>query len=63
MNKHLSTFKTPFGSRSFSRIGPKLWNLLPMEIRMKTETEKFKTALKTYLFDEYDHLAQKLLEI
>ena len=44
-------YKSSFGDRSFSRVGPKLWNLLPMNIRMETNTNKFKSTLKTFLFD------------
>ena len=45
-----------YGERAFSHSGPKLWNLLPMNIREEHETEKFKTALKSFLMmrgDEY----------
>ena len=40
-----------FGKRSFSRIGPKIWNLLPMDLRLENSTTKFKTDLKTFLFE------------
>ena len=45
-----------YGERAFSHSGPKLWNLLPMNIREEHETEKFKTSLKSFLMtrgDEY----------
>ena len=45
-----------YGDRSFSRAGPKLWNLLPANIRMQKDTEKFKTNLKTFLFEEPEKL-------
>ena len=44
-------YYTNFGKRSFSRIGPKVWNLLPMDLRLESSTTKFKTDLKTFLFE------------
>ena len=41
-----------YGDRSFSKIGPKLWNLLPSEVKCCTCIISFKTALKTHLFLE-----------
>ena len=38
------------GSRAFSVCGPKLWNGLPLHIRMEVNTTKFKKSLKTFLF-------------
>ena len=38
-----------YGVRGFSHVGPKLWNLLPMEIRDVHDTDKFKRALKSFL--------------
>ena len=35
-------YKSKFGKRSFSRVGPRLWNLLPRNIRMEPDTDKFK---------------------
>ena len=31
-------------------MGPKLWNLLPQDIRSDINIETFKVKLKTYLF-------------
>ena len=45
-----------YGERAFSHSGPKLWNLLPMNIREEHDTEKFKKCLKSLLMvtgDEY----------
>ena len=56
-------FKSSFGNRSFSRIGPKMWNFLPMKLREESDTVKFKTALKTFLFDENEHYIQKLSKV
>ena len=49
MNLQECRFFNKYGNRSFSRVGPKLWNLLPCEIREETDTEKFKKALKSFL--------------
>ena len=49
-------FHNKYGSRAFSHAGPKLWNLLPIEIRTEDDTEKFKKQLKSFLMvkgDEY----------
>ena len=45
------SFKSGFGKRAFSRVGPRMWNVLPRKVRDQTVVEKFKTELKTYLFD------------
>ena len=55
-------FKTEFGKRAFSRVAPRMWNLLPKTVRDKTELGGFKTALKTYLFDCGAELVGKLYE-
>ena len=38
-----------FGARAFSRVGPKLWNCLPLQIRSEYDTDVFKKSLKSYL--------------
>ena len=43
--------KTKYGKRMFSHYGPRLWNDLPLEMRSEQNIEKFKKALKTFLFD------------
>ena len=40
------------GERSFENAGPKLWNKLPSAIKSCSSITAFKTALKTYLFQE-----------
>ena len=40
---------TKYGDRAFSHIGPKLWNLLPLQVRQIAETDDFKKALKSFL--------------
>ena len=46
------TYRSGFDDRSFSRVGPKLWKLLPIHLRMEEKSNNFKTGLKTYLFDK-----------
>ena len=55
-------FKGSFGSRSFGRVGPKVWNLLPKKIRVEKDTDEFKKLLKTFLFDGFYNFEQKLTE-
>ncbi len=38
------------GERAFSVAGPRLWNTLPLEIRMAPSLSVFKSLLKAYLF-------------
>ena len=56
------SYNSNFGNRSLSRIGPKLWNLLPIGIRMEVNTSTFKKLLKTFLFDGSEQLLKKLHE-
>ena len=39
-----------FGERAFSVAAPKAWNTLPLDVRSATNTDTFKTKLKTFLF-------------
>ena len=45
---------TNYGKRAFSHAGPKLWNLLPSEIRAESDTETFKKRLKSFLLIKGD---------
>ena len=45
--------KKTFASRSFSVIGPSLWNNIPENIRKCQNVDEFKTSLKTLLFNKY----------
>ena len=45
--------KKTFSDRSFSTIGPKLWNELPVDIRNCQSIHIFKRQLKTYYFEDY----------
>ena len=38
-----------YGNRAFSHMAPKLWNLLPSDIRSEHSTQKFKKMLKSFL--------------
>ena len=55
-------YENKYGGRAFSHVAPKLWNLLPKSIRDVTDTDKFKTALKSFLMikgDEYFELVNR----
>lgn len=49
-------YKSHYGERCFAVSGPKLWNMLPIDIRIITNTDEFKKKLKTYLFKKCYHL-------
>ena len=55
-------FNTNYGKRSFTRAGPRLWNILPGDVKDHPDTTKFKTALKTYLFDGSEDLVKRLYQ-
>ncbi len=38
------------GGRDFSAAAPKLWNSLPVNVRLAPSLASFKSALKSYLF-------------
>ena len=42
--------KTKFGDRAFASAGPKVWNSLPLTVRLSKNINTFKVELKTYLF-------------
>ena len=56
------SYKGSFGGRSFGRVAPKLWNLLPLKIRSETDVDEFKKGLKTFLFDGFYEFEQKINE-
>ena len=39
-----------YGGRAFSIVAPKLWNNLPLDIKLSPTVNVFKSRLKTYLF-------------
>ena len=49
LDEPTTQYKT-FGDRAFSVFGPKMWNMLPKNVRLSTSVTSFKTALKTHLF-------------
>ena len=55
-------YKSSFGSRCFGRVGPKLWNLLPLKLREEKDIDNFKKQLKTFLFDGFHDFEQKMSE-
>ena len=57
------THKGSHGSRSFARVAPKLWNLLPLHLRTEKDVSNFKKSLKTFLFDGFHEFQQKIKEI
>lgn len=42
--------ETFYSKRSFSTIGPKLWNKLPFHIEQSKSVDDFKSKLKNYFF-------------
>ena len=45
---------TTLGRRSFSYVAPKLWNALPLHLRLTQTLSCFKSRLKTFLFQSYN---------
>ena len=56
-------YKTSFGKRRFGRVAPKIWNLLPLELRREGDEEEFKKKLKTFLFNGFAEFEQKIKEV
>ena len=44
--------RTAYYEKSFSVTGPKLWNVLPLEIRKSTSLSTFKTSVKKYYLNK-----------
>ena len=42
-----------WGRRSFTYMAPRCWNALPMDLRIITNIERFKSKLKQYLFTDF----------
>ena len=57
-----SNFSSQYGRRSFVYIGPKIWNELPVEIRLISNIEVFKKKLKTLLFANFDSFKRKVFK-
>ena len=43
---------TSFGDRAFQHAAPRLWNGLPITLRSANNLNRFKKALKTFLFKD-----------
>ena len=56
------THEGTYGGRCFARVGPKLWNLLPLKIRAEKEVLEFKKSLKTFLCDSFYEYQPKIKE-
>ena len=50
------SYQSAHGRRMFAYNGPRLWNVLPDDIRMEKNTDNFKAKLKTLLFDGHKEL-------
>ena len=48
--KHLA--QVPRSTNVQTIVGPRLWNDLPVTVRVKENIKEFKAALKTHLFKE-----------
>ena len=44
------TNKKTYGDRAFSAAGPRLWNSLPLDLKISPSVSIFKSRLKTHLF-------------
>ena len=53
------TCNNKYGKRAFRWAAPRLWNALSLEIRTQDDTEKFKTSIKTLLFQDTDGFLHK----
>ena len=45
--------KKTFSDRSFSTVGPHLWNELPLSLRQCKSLDTFKKHLKTHYFSDF----------
>ena len=52
--------KKTFSDRSFSTVGPRLWNTLPLELRQSDSLDSFKKHMKSYFFEDFFQLFWKL---
>ena len=47
--------KGVMGERGFSVAWPKLWDFMPLDMRIEENTDELKTKLKTCLFQEIEN--------
>ena len=52
-------FKSKYGQRIFEYNGSRLWNALPVEMRMEENIEHYKKSLKTLLFNGNEELKRR----
>ena len=52
--------KSKIGQRAFSFHAPRLWNSLPLEIRISTNEDLFKKKLKSFLLSKFDDFKQSV---
>ena len=52
-------YKTKYGRRIFGHSGSRLWNALPVDIRVLEDIEIFKKKIKTLLFNGCEDLKNK----
>ena len=57
------SYSGSYGSRCFARVAPKMWNLLPLNIRCQEDIGEFKKLLKTFLFTDFSKFEKKLKEV
>lgn len=55
-------FKTKYGKRTFDYAGPRLWNALPLHVRMEEGAEAFKGFIKTILFNDTEGFKRKAFQ-
>ena len=60
MNLRETRIKTRYGERAFSHLGPKLWNLLPLNIKREHVIDNFKKKLKSFLMTEGDSFISRI---
>jgi hypothetical protein len=48
MRFHPLRTRTEFGARVFSSAAPKIWNSLPLDLRLSSSNESSRSNLKTY---------------
>ena len=47
------TITKTYGDKAFSVCAPRLWNILPLDIRKSSSVYAFKKSVKTYLFSKF----------
>ena len=50
---------TKYGKRTFDYLAPKLWNALPLHVRMEEKIDTFKKQVKTLLFEGTEDFKKK----